>query len=61
MDTFPGFFYAQADTLVSDILLCHIQDLAQILIGETVLLRLCEGFVCRKAAGSGGKRLFFFD
>ena len=46
----PCFLDAELDALISDIILRNLEDLAEILIRESVPLGLCEHFVCRKAA-----------
>ena len=57
----PCFFDAELDALISDIVFRNLEDLAEILIRESVPLGLCEHFVCRQAALEFKKCLLLVD
>ena len=57
---FPAFHNAVGGALAADILFRNIQNLAQVLIGETVQLGLTEHFYFGQLAGVGLEGLFLF-
>ena len=48
MDALPGLFHPQRDTAGSDVILRDFKELAQILVGKTVLLGGDQHFICRE-------------
>ena len=51
MNALPRLFHAEADPPAADVVLRDVKDLAQVFIGETVLL-------CRDKLAVGRKRAF---
>ena len=49
----PGFGHAQGCSFRPDLVLRHIQDLAEIFVGETVLLGVDQHFVCDRTSDEG--------
>ncbi len=56
---FPGLLYAERQTAVADVCFRYAEHDAEVLVGETVLLCLGEGFVRRKRTMAFCKRRFF--